>query len=239
MNEKLKKQLDALIASIESRQQSEKIIVLVMLIAGLAMAYLTLAFDPVRADINRNRSTLATLERQIQAQQTSYADMLVISREDPNKFANDRLAVVAREQAMIQAEITALAGDLVTPNEMTVLLTSVLENQAGLQLVAFRNLEAAALREGLSNVDELLQETGAVRLDEVRTEDVSGQIYEHGLVIEFEGDFFSTLKYLQFLEQVTGSFYWDTVNFRQLEWPLAHVTLEIHTLSRIQGFIGV
>jgi MSHA biogenesis protein MshJ len=58
-------------------------------------------------------------------------------------------------------------------------------------------------------------------------------------VIEFQGDFFSTLKYLRFLEEISGSFFWDSVSFKKVAWPEALVTLEIHTLSASEGFIGV
>ena len=239
MNENLRRQLDSVIQNLESRAQAEKIIFMVVLIAVLALSYLSIGFDPIRADINTSRTGINGVNRQILAQQNSYAEKYDASLEDPDKFANDRLVVIARAQAQLQGEINSLAGDFVTPNEMTNILTSVLERQAGLELVSFGNQSATPLREGVSNVAELLAATGAVNLDDVVTTGVSGQVYEHGLVIEFEGDFFNTLKYLRFLEDITGSFFWDSISFRQLDWPNAHITLEIHTLSTNQGFIGV
>ena len=239
MNEALQRQLDAFLKSIESRKQSEKVMVLAILGVGLVLVYLSIFFDPVRADIEIANNQINNVTRQIQAQQTTYAAMLVQSQEDPNKFANDRLQAISREQQQLEREIESLAGDLISPNEMTRILTSVLERQAGLELVYFQNREATPLREGVSNVSELLAETGTVNFDDVVEDDVSGQVYEHGLVIEFQGDFYSTLKYLRFLEEISGSFFWDAINFRQLEWPNARISLEIHTLSTNQGFIGV
>ncbi len=239
MNEQLKKMIDKVVSNIEARKQSEKLLVLGMLIAGLSLTYLSIAFDPVRAEIDATRSRIENVERQIEAQQSTYQGMLAQSQEDPNRFANDRLTVVEREQAVLDGEIQALAGDLVTPNQMTEILTTVLERQAGLELVSFQNIDAEPLREGASNAGEILAETGAVNFESVTRTDVAGQVYSHGLVIEFEGDYFSTLKYLRFLEEITGSFFWDAISYEQIDWPTAHVTLEIHTLSTDQGFIGV
>lgn len=239
MNEQLKKQLELLIKNIDSRKQSEKILILGLLIAGLIMGYLTLEFDPKRAEISSLQSQIASLENSISRQQTAYQTMVAQSQEDPNRFANDRLAVLTREQAELDGEIQALAGDLVTPNQMTELLTTVLERQSGLELVSFRNISAQPLRQGNTNAAELLAETGTLSLEDVVTEEVVGQVYSHGLIIEFQGDYFSTLKYLRFLEDVTGSFFWDAITFRQEEWPNAVVTLQIHTLSTDRGFIGV
>lgn len=239
MNEQLRQQFERLTQNVNGRKRSEKILLLGIAAAMLSMLWLELAFDPMRAELSGLRNQISGVERQILAQQTTYNAMLAQSQEDPNRFANDRLQVIAREQAQLDEQINSLAGDLVTPNQMTQILTTVLERQAGLELVYFENEPAVPLRAGVSNAAEILAETGAVNLDQVSQQEVSGQVYEHGLTIEFQGDYFSTLKYLRFLEEITGSFFWDSISFRQLEWPNAQVTLEIHTLSTDQGFIGV
>ncbi len=227
MNEKLEQNLALAIKSFESRTQAEKIAVVLVLVLGLVLGYLSMAFDPYRASISTLESQLNSVERQIQAQQASYASMVAASQEDPNKFANDRLAVIAREQSRLDVEISRLAGDLISPSDMTRILTSVLERQSGLELISFQNRPAVPLRAGVAAA-------GVAGEDEV-----DGQVFEHGLVIEFQGDFFSTLKYLRFLEEISGSFFWDSVSFKQIAWPEALVTLEIHTLSANAGFIGV
>lgn len=227
MNEKLQQNLALAVKSFESRTQAEKIAVVLVLILGLVMAYLSMAFDPYRASISELGGQISNVERQIQVQQTSYASMVAASQEDPNKFANDRLSVIAREQNSLDAEISRLAGDLISPADMTRILTTVLERQSGLELISFQNKAAVPLRASVAGTE------GAAE------DDVDGQVFEHGLVIEFQGDFFSTLKYLRFIEEVSGSFFWDSVRFKQVAWPEASVTLEIHTLSANAGFIGV
>ncbi|GAB5499193.1 MAG: MSHA biogenesis protein MshJ [Pseudohongiellaceae bacterium] len=239
MNEQIREQLAKLAQNIESRKKSERIMVLGIVTAGLFMLWLSVAFDPLQASISSIESRIGNVERQITAQQTAYAQMLAASQEDPNRFANDRIQAIAREQAQLDQQIADLAGDLVTPNQMTQILTTVLERQSGLQLVYFQNQDALPLRAGVSDAATILAETGAVNFDDTTRQEVTGQVYEHGLTIEFQGDYFSTLKYLRFLEEITGSFFWDAITFRQLEWPEAHVTLEIHTLSTDEGFIGV
>ena len=96
-----------------------------------------------------------------------------------------------------------------------------------MELISFQNKSAVPLRAEVEGAG--LEDMG----------DVAGQVFEHGLVLEFQGDFFNTLKYLRFLEEISGSFFWDSVNFKQVSWPQAVVTLEIHTLSANSGFIGV
>ena len=227
MIERLQQQLDKAIKNIDSRSRSEKLVVLLVLIAGLSLSYLSIALDPMRADIASAEGQISTVSRQIEGQRSAYASMVAASQEDPNKFANDRLAIIAREQSHLDSEISSLAGDLISPTDMTRILTSLLRRQSGLELISFQNKNAVALRSGVANP------AGQV------TNDLAGQVFSHGLVIEFQGDFFSTLKYLRFLEEISGSFFWDSISFKQVVWPDALITLEIHTLSSNSGFIGV
>ena len=222
MNEQLKKNLALLIKSFELRTQQEKVAIAAVLIFGLVFAYISLVFDPYRTSITTLKGQIQGAERQIQVQQSSYASMVAQSQEDPNKFANDRLAVTAREQGRLDVDISRLTENFISPSSMTRILQSVLEQQSGLELISFQNSAAAPLRVGVADENEM-----------------NGQVFVHGLVIEFQGDFFSTLKYLRFLEEISGSFFWDSVSFKKVAWPEALVTLEIHTLSASEGFIGV
>ncbi|MEQ8315128.1 MAG: hypothetical protein RL839_06670 [Gammaproteobacteria bacterium] len=239
MNEQLNNALDSLVKNIESRNKLEKVLLLAIILAGLLLIYVSVVSDPIRAEIATLENRISATERGIEAQRIAYQSMVAQSQEDPNRFANDRLAVIAREQTTLDRQIQSLAGDLVTPNQMTEILMTVLERQSGLEMVSFQNISAEPLREGSSNAAEILAETSTLNFSDVVEEEVVGQVYSHGLVIEFEGDFFSTLKYLRFLEDITGSFFWDAISFEQLQWPNAHVKLEIHTLSTDEGFIGV
>lgn len=230
MNDKLKKQLLKLVKSLESRNQGEKIFLLGVSIAVVSLAYLTYVYDPVRGDITNARNQITNVSAQIEAQQISFAAKLAESREDPDKFASDRLAAIAQQQQALFDEIASLAGNLITPNQMTAILSSVLGRQSGLELISFQNEEAVPLRSITEVADEGV---------DVLRQSAAGQVYEHGLTIEFEGDYFNTLRYLRFLEEISGSFFWDSVRFEQIEWPNALVTLKIHTLSTEEGFIGV
>ena len=233
MNKKTNQQVAALVKSIESRARAEKIAILVLVIAALVMGYLSLVSDPLKAEISGARNQIASVTRQIGQQQSSYQNMLAQSLEDPNKFANDRLAVVEREQAILDGQIRELAGDLISPADMTRILTSVLERQSGLELISFENLNASPLLAGDRSSGEGVADSSG------NQSNISGQVFEHGLRLQFQGDYFSTIKYLRFIEEISASFFWDSISFSQVGWPDAIVTLEIHTISTNSGFIGV
>lgn len=238
MNKELGLQLERLQQSIDNRKRSEKILVLALFLAAIVLIWLSLLADPMTVRLESLQSQINSVNGQIQAQQQAYNAMLEQSQEDPNRYARERLEVVTREQARLDQQIASRAGDLVTPAQMTNILVDVLQQQQGLELIAFRNQPARAMRTGISDtVANSSGTTGEQTAD--TTERLSGQVYEHGLILEFTGDFFSTLEYLLYLERMTGSFFWDSISFQRENWPLARVTLQIHTISADQGFIGV
>ncbi|MFK7865576.1 MAG: hypothetical protein AB8B95_15275 [Pseudohongiellaceae bacterium] len=230
MNDRIKILWTRFLKNLGSRTRAEKLFLLFISIALIGVIYLGNVSDPLNADISNYENQINSVTAQIANQQASYSSKLAESQQDPDKFASDRLDAINRQQQALFDEISSLAGNLITPNQMTAILSSVLGRQSGLELIDFRNEEAKPLRVNIESGEDLVESSLASR---------AGQVYEHGLTIEFEGDFFNTLRYLRFLEEISGSFFWDSVEFDQTEWPNAIVTLKIHTLSTEEGFIGV
>lgn len=240
MNERIRQQLKKLAANLAARTKSERLLVLAMACAGVFMVWLLLVSDPIQVKKAEIEGRIASVSRQITEQQAEYAEKVAASEQDPNRYANERLQVVSRELEQLDTQIASLAGDLVTPSQMTEILGTLLERQAGLELTNFENLEALPLQAGVSSANQDAEDgEGEDNFNEFEQEGLQGQVYEHGLVIEFQGSFFDTLRYLRFLEDITGNFFWDVMSFELLDWPNAHVTLQIHTLSTERGFIGV
>ncbi len=97
MNEQLKKQLELLIKNIDSRKQSEKFLILGLLIAGLIMGYLTLAFDPKRAEISSLQSQIASLEQR-QTQTVKSEFIILLKPIIANKEGNTRVLQESNER---------------------------------------------------------------------------------------------------------------------------------------------
>ena len=151
------------------------------------------------------------------------------------------MSELIEEQSAVQNDIELLAGNLVSPNGMTQMLTGVLDSQEGLTLIKVENIAPRALTNGLAR-GEVAAATTTVSAATTATSalrSVGFQVFRHGLILEFQGDYFSTLRYLMYLEEMDQSFFWDSFQFEQTLWPEARVRLELHTLSSEEGFIGV
>lgn len=59
----------------------------------------------------------------------------------------------------------------------------------------------------------------------------AGEIYQHPLEIEFQNDFFGTLNYIKLMEKLPWHIYWDSMEYKVLEYPKADVIIRFHVLS--------
>jgi MSHA biogenesis protein MshJ len=215
------------------RPQAERFIIAGIGVGGLIYLFVVMMNDPAQQEIASLDRQLTTVQTRLLEQQTNAAELQLSGVEDPDSFIRERLTSLIEAQSAIQGDIESLAGNLVSPNGMTQMLTEVLDSQEGLTLIKVENVAPEALTNGMTVAPE---GTGN-GLASLRS--IGFQVFRHGLVLEFQGDYFSTLRYLLYLEEMDESFFWDSFEFEQTLWPEARMRLELHTLSSEEGFIGV
>lgn len=223
---RLRLQWQELLQKFDDRKKSEKWIIAVLITALLVWLYTELQLAPLTAEKATLAQQISSAQTRLQAMQTREQVAMQMAEEDPDRAANDRLARLVQEQQRAQSEIEGLAGNLVTPYAMTQMLTTVLDRQPGLELVRVENKIPQPMRT-------------ASQVSGEGDEEPMAQVYKHGLVIEMQGDYFSLLNYLTYLENLSERFFWDQVHFQQAAWPDATIILELHTLSTEEGFVGV
>ncbi len=217
----------------DGRPQGEKYLLAVMGVGGIIYVYVTMFFGPASDQISSLERQLATVDSRIEQQELRAAELRESGIEDPDSFIRERLAQLIEEQSQVQDGIESLAGNLVSPNGMTQMLTSVLDSQEGLTLIKVENKPPQALTQAMTTAPVVGEAVAST------AQSIGFQVFRHGLILEFQGDYFSTLRYLMFLESMDESFFWDGFEFEQAVWPEARVRLELHTLSSEEGFIGV
>lgn len=213
------KPMDKFKNAFDQRLPAEKALIAVIAAGVIFYGYLIFVSDPLKADIatltlqvnNNETRTAALVSRQERAERSS--------QQDPNQAARAQLTKLVADESKARDQLEALTGSVIGPVEMNRLLTDVLNMQSGLYLQRAENV-------------------GARRVTASGT--VAGQrIFRHDIVLEFEGDYLSTLRYLVYLESLSENFYWDAINIQPTQWPEASVRLELHTLSSEESFVGV
>ena len=73
----------------------------------------------------------------------------------------------------------------------------------------------------------------------VDSEPENAAVYRHGTRIELEGRFDDVVSFLESLEELPWSLFWDQLHYQVTDYPNAQVILVINTLSTREGWIGV
>ena len=64
-------------------------------------------------------------------------------------------------------------------------------------------------------------------------------LYSHGIKLEFTGDYFSVLRFVEAVENMPNKLYWRSMDYKVDAYPKAAITLELYTLSINKDFISV
>ena len=224
----LKRRMQIAGDSFDRRPAAEKTILAVLGIAVISWLYLILVFEPLSTAREEAARQLMATEGRLATMQQRERTAVIMGDEDPNEAVRVRIERAMESQQRLQQQIESLAGNLVTPQSMTRLLTSMLESREGLELIRVENQMPIPMRENLAQAAQ--PDNSAAPQDTDRL-----QVYKHVLRLELEGDYLSLISYLRSVEAFSERFFWDELHFEQTAWPTARVTLQLHTLSAEEG----
>jgi len=138
----------------------------------------------------------------------------------------DRLNTMRRQVLEGEESVRIFMSDLIDPAQMRYVLEDLIGQQRGLKLISASNIEVRPVIEPDPAAGAASDEAGSM-------------LFRHGLVIEVEGSYLDCLAYLEAIERLPWQLYWGRLNLQTLEHPLTKVTIELHTLSLEEDWIGV
>jgi len=194
-----------------------------MLIVASTLAVLWLAWDWTLGARQRRDET--ALEREVAALKARVADEAQKQARLREARANDPNRALAAQRNALESGIAELDGRLeaelgrfVPPTQAAALLGDVVRRHRG---VSLDHVEA------LPAVPVVLKEGEPTHL------------YRHGLRVALTGGYFDVVSYLEDLEASQWRFGWRSLDYRVADYPLAHVVVEIETLSHDPNWLGV
>ena len=195
-----------------------------MYLIGLALIGLLYAqwvAAPLAARTAIQEKRLTQVEQGITAAQGALRQLDERLAADPNPRYRQAIgAAEARREAMF-AQIDGGTARLISPTDMQKLLEDLLRRQSGLRLVELRNLSAP--------------------LSLPEAQQAPSVLYRHGLQLTLEGGYFDLLAYLEAVQASGWQLHWSSRDYRVGEAGpgKARVRLELYTLSRHAGWLGV
>lgn len=197
-------------------------------LALLIMLYVVLVAEPLGVRIAEEQNRQKEANARLLTAESSLLEIQAKLAADPNLSYRQALATAQASHQMLLQRIDVETSTLVSPARMQALLQDLLRNQAKLKLVALESssaplaLPAAAVAEPKEKAPPVV-------------------FYRHGLRLTLEGGYFDLLTYLNAIQASGWRLHWDSLNYEVDEGGTsrARVILDLHTLSRDAGWVGV
>jgi|SRR5690554_1482509 len=143
----------------------------------------------------------------------------VESRLAGNPQAAQRMRLEQLQQRLLQIEQQLNdEANYVSAADNRALLKALLNQARGVKVMSAQALPAERIYQDAENQDSA--------------------IYRHRLQLAVQGNFFALANYLQQLEQLEWSFYWQRLDYKVMEAPQAEATIEIYTISLEQDYVA-
>lgn len=161
----------------------------------------------------------------------------VVKDDDPDKADKEKLQSLKSELVAVEKQLKETTKQLIAPGDMAKMLETVLLEIRGLELVEVKGLGGEPIIK--SKPAEVTVEEANQDAVKPKPVGVIDNAYKHGLKIVFEGDYMSTLAYVQALESLGYGFFWENLELNVKDYPDSTVTITVFTLSLDKNWIGV
>lgn len=157
--------------------------------------------------------------QQVQIDQLQEAARVTAERlaNDPQAAQRQRLEQLQQRLVQINQQLNTEAN-YVSAADNRVLLKALLNEARNVTVVSAQALPAEHIYQDAENEDTA--------------------IYRHRLQLAVKGNYASISQYLQQLEQLEWSFYWQRLDYKVLEAPEAEATIEIYTISLERDYVA-
>lgn len=197
----------------------ERVLVIVMTLAIIAALANVLFFLPLQDQLKAERQQQQEHQRRREQLENELSQLQAWQARQED---GSGLVVVEQQLASVNQQIQQMSQRMVPPQEMTALLQQLLAREQGMQVIALEKLPLEQPN---------LSEAEAPVSAEV-------PLYRHRLRLSLRGNYFDSLRYLQAMEALPWTVYWDSLEYRVETYPQAVLTVEIATLGQEQGWLG-
>lgn len=227
----------ALLAQIDSRNQRERIMLLCVTLALLYALFQVAAYNPLRKYHTQLQARITANQANLTAVQTKMQELRAHIGKDPNMPYRAHLDELTRRLDGADAPLTEIMKSLVTPQEMTALVNSVLSRHRELKTVRVENLPFEELRDPSPPAEQPDKKAGPTPQSNPTPE--TEPLYKHGLRIEVHGGFREIVAFIRELEQMHWRVLWDTVDIKTERHPASSAEITVYTLSRDNTWISL
>ncbi len=214
-----------------------------------AMAWLMFGHDPLAQRLKQLQGDQQGGETRRLEARTALAELQARAAVDPDLALRQALLAA---QAVRDGQLDALQREtaaLIDPQRMQRVLQDLLQTRPGLRLLGLESFSAPLALPAAPSADPQRPASGqppAAPATAASSVAPAPILYRHGMRLTLEGSYFELRDYLQDIErQSLGQdgrrLFWERLDYQVDEAGpgKARITLELYTLSRAAGWIGV
>ncbi len=206
----------------------ERILLAVTLVAVIWMLWSFAVQQVVDKQRQSTINAINSVRAQVQAAVSEQRMLSGSGRADPNSLLRDRRDALLLSIASLEERLQRAVESFVEPDKVPELLAELMRAHEGLEFKGVTRLPT----------EPLIAETGA-QTEAAQAPSDTPTLYRHPIRIDFEGHYFAVLDYLNALEASDWRLNWRSLNYEVRDYPKAHVSIEVDTLSRSRDWLGV
>lgn len=203
-----------------------------------AMAWLTLGHDPLAARLQSLQAERQAAQSRLLEARSAEAELQARAAADPDRALRQALlaARALRDSQLVGLEQETAA--LIDPQRMQQVLQELLHSRPGLHLLGLESFSAP--------LELPAAQASGAPAGEPQPEAPALTLYRHGMRLTLEGSYFELRDYLRGIEQQSRQpggrrLFWERLDYQVGEAGpgRARIVIELYTLSRHAGWVGV
>ena len=204
------------------RSKRERGIVVIMVVLLLVSSWDWFLRVNQQSFVAAETVRLQTLEQTNLGLAEQHDNLAAIAQENPNTLLLRAISRLNAQNKRLDLEIAAMSGTLVQPIQMANVLSRVMLQQGGVELLSIENRPPESLFFSSGDLgDEPLV------------------VYKHGLNLTLRGSYLDMLRYLSAIENLGVRFFWERVEYKAETYPLGVIDIKVFTLSTQEQLLNV
>lgn len=216
--------------------QRERVLTLLAIAVVIIFAGYVLFIEPITDKNTQIRQDIAAKTTQLQAQQRQLRRLQEELKADPDQLLAARSTRLTAQLDKLDHKFATELRDLVPARQMPMMLKTVLARAKGLRLIEMKSIPPVDILFATEQAEPHNQLSTSSQQSSAQE---AAKLYQHGVLLVLEGDYFAVQNYLSALESLDWRFYWQRFDYRVQNHPNARVEIELFTLSTNKAFIGV
>jgi len=234
MPDSLKEQFKKWQELIDARVMRERALIFMCMLAAVFMVWsfvIQAPFDKKRLELESKIAASETEQRNLQVQIAAVTQSLL---NDPARTKKAQITQLESDIAGVDSQLQSVSQRLIKAEQLPLALQDVLSKAERVTLLEVNTMPAMELQ--LTQLSESGQSSSA---PSQQSQPQNAGVYMHAVELKLAGNYAEVLQLLKSLEQLPWRFYWQTLDYKVVQYPNAEILLRVYTLSSEEGLLGV